>query len=88
MLFNVYEQPDGNAVQIAGAVRAKLASFRLPAGVRIVNWYDQSELVTQSAGSVRDAVLIGLGLAGLVLISVPAQLARDNDRRADRCRPR
>ena len=24
VLFNVYEQPDGNAVQIAGAVRAKL----------------------------------------------------------------
>ena len=68
VLFNVYEQPDGNAVQIAAAVRAKLASFRLPQGVRMVNWYDQSELVTQSAGSVRDAVLIGLVLAALVLI--------------------
>src|SRR3984957_14094063 len=68
VLFNVYEQPDGNAVQIAGAVRAKLASFRLPPGVRMVNWYDQSELVTQSAGSVRDAVLIGLVLAAIVLI--------------------
>ena len=68
VLFSVYEQPDGNAVQIAGAVQAKLASFKLPAGVRMVNWYDQSELVTQSAGSVRDAVLIGLVLAALVLI--------------------
>jgi multidrug efflux pump subunit AcrB len=68
VLFNVYEQPDGNAVQIAAAVRAKLAAFRLPQGVRLVNWYDQSELVTQSAGSVRDAVLIGLVLAALVLI--------------------
>jgi multidrug efflux pump subunit AcrB len=68
VLFNVYEQPDGNAVRIAGAVRAKLASFKLPAGVRMVNWYDQSELVTQSAGSVRDAVLIGLVLAAFVLI--------------------
>jgi CzcA family heavy metal efflux pump len=68
VLFNVYEQPDGNAVQIAAAVRAKLAAFKLPPGVRMVNWYDQSELVTQSAGSVRDAVLIGLVLAALVLI--------------------
>jgi multidrug efflux pump subunit AcrB len=68
VLFNVYEQPDGNAVQIAGAVRTKLAGFKLPAGVHLLNWYDQSELVTQSAGSVRDAVLIGLVLAGLVLI--------------------
>jgi CzcA family heavy metal efflux pump len=68
VLFNVYEQPDGNAVQIAQAVHTKLAAFKLPPGVRMVNWYDQSVLVTQSAGSVRDAVLIGLVLAGLVLI--------------------
>ena len=30
VLFNVYEQPDGNAVQIAAAVQAKLAAFKLP----------------------------------------------------------
>jgi multidrug efflux pump subunit AcrB len=68
VLFNVYEQPDGNAVQIAGAVQAKLGAFKLPPGVRMVKWYDQSELVTRSAGSVRDAVLIGLVLAAIVLI--------------------
>jgi CzcA family heavy metal efflux pump len=68
VLFNVYEQPDGNAVQIAAAVRDKLAGFKLPPGVRMVNWYDQSELVTRSATSVRDAVLIGLVLAAAVLI--------------------
>jgi CzcA family heavy metal efflux pump len=69
VLFNVYEQPDGNAVQIAQAVRDKLAGYKLPAGVSLVNWYDQSELVTQSAASVRDAVLIGLVLAGIVLLA-------------------
>jgi multidrug efflux pump subunit AcrB len=68
VLFNVYEQPDGNAVQIAGDVRQRLAGFKLPAGVKLSNWYDQSELVVQSAASVRDAVLIGLVLAGMVLI--------------------
>jgi multidrug efflux pump subunit AcrB len=68
VLFNVYEQPDGNAVNIAAAVRAKLAAYPLPAGVRLVNWYDQSQLVTQSAASVRDAVLIGLVLAAVVLM--------------------
>ena len=68
VLFNVYEQPDGNAVQIAGDVRQRLAGFKLPAGVKLSNWYDQSTLVVQSAGSVRDAVLIGLVLAGIVLI--------------------
>jgi multidrug efflux pump subunit AcrB len=68
VLFNVYEQPDGNAVQIAKAVQADLAAFKLPPGVRLVKWYDQSELVTQSAASVRDAVLIGLVLAAIVLV--------------------
>jgi CzcA family heavy metal efflux pump len=68
VLFNVYEQPDGNAVQIATEVQRRLAGFKLPAGVKLAKWYDQSELVLQSAASVRDAVLIGLVLAGMVLI--------------------
>ena len=67
VLFNVFEQPDGNAVQIAAGVKNALAGFKLPPGVELKNWYDQSELVVQSATSVRDAVLIGLVLAGLVL---------------------
>jgi multidrug efflux pump subunit AcrB len=68
VLFNIYEQPDGNAVQIAREVEQKLAGLKLPPGVKLVNWYDQSQLVTQSVSSVRDAVLIGLVLAGLVLL--------------------
>jgi CzcA family heavy metal efflux pump len=70
VLFQVYEQPDGNSVQIAQMVHQKLATFRpqMPAGVKLSNWYDQSMLVTQSAGSVRDAILIGLVLAGIVLL--------------------
>jgi multidrug efflux pump subunit AcrB len=67
VLFQVYEQPDGNAVQIAGLVRDKLAAFKWPDGVNVANWYDQSTLVVESAGSVRDAVLIGLVLSGIVL---------------------
>ena len=68
VLFNIYEQPDGNAVQVAREVQAKLAGLKLPPGTRLVNWYDQSELVTESVASVRDAVLIGLVLAALVLL--------------------
>ncbi len=36
--------------------------------MNIANWYDQSELVVASAASVRDAILIGIGLAALVLL--------------------
>ena len=70
VLFQVYQQPDGNSVQIAQDVRQKLADFapQMPKGVTLATWYDQSELVTQSAASVRDAILIGLGLAAIVLL--------------------
>ena len=40
----------------------------LPADVTIANWYDQSDLIVASASSVRDAVLIGVVLAALVLL--------------------
>lgn len=67
VLFNVYEQPDGNAVAVAAEVRARLAKLALPQGVTLRKWYDQSELVTDAAASVRDAIAIGLLLAALVL---------------------
>ena len=71
VLFDVYEQPGGNSVEIAREVRARLADFRahLPAGVDLANWYDQSELVTASAASVRDAIIVGTILAALVLLA-------------------
>lgn len=67
VLFNVFEQPDGNAVAIAAQVRARLAKLTLPQGVTLRKWYDQSELVTDAAASVRDAIAIGLLLAAVVL---------------------
>ena len=69
VLMQVYQQPGGNSVQIARDVKQKLADYapQLPDGVHIANWYDQTQLVTAAAGSVRDAILIGIVLAGLVL---------------------
>lgn len=71
VLFSIYQQPGSNSVQIAKEVKARLAqlSAQLPTGVRIANWYDQSQLVTESAASVRDAILIGVGLSALVLFA-------------------
>jgi CzcA family heavy metal efflux pump len=70
ILFNIYEQPGGNSVEIAQAVRSRLEGFRskLAPGVTLANWYDQSELVTASAASVRDAITVGTVLAALVLL--------------------
>ncbi|GAA0724046.1 efflux RND transporter permease subunit [Dokdonella soli] len=69
VLLQVYQQPDGNSVQIANDVKQRMADYapQMPAGVRIANWYDQTQLVTGAAASVRDAILIGILLAGLVL---------------------
>ncbi|GAB2538867.1 efflux RND transporter permease subunit [Rhodanobacter koreensis] len=69
VLLQVYQQPDGNSVQIASEVKQRLADYapQMPAGVRVANWYDQTQLVTGAASSVRDAIMIGIVLAGLVL---------------------
>lgn len=70
VLFQVHQQPDGNTVQIQRQLEPKLAELkkRLPADVRIASWYDQSELITSSAKSVRDAVLVGIALAALIVL--------------------
>jgi CzcA family heavy metal efflux pump len=69
VLVNVYQQPGANSVQMAKDVAAKLAGFRqhMPQDVKVANWYDQSVLVTASANSVRDAILVGVLLAVLTL---------------------
>src|SRR5205814_1381868 len=42
VLFNVMKQPTASTVQVGLAVQQKLASMKLPSGVHIENWYDQS----------------------------------------------
>lgn len=68
--IQIYQQPGGNTVEIVRAVQARLATYRgkLPADLTISNWYDQSQLITDSAASVRDAIVIGIALAAVVLL--------------------
>ena len=70
VLMQVYQQRDGNSAAIAREVASRLAAFkpRLPQGVTIAEWYNQADLIAASAGSVRDALLIGVALAGLILL--------------------
>ena len=69
VLLNVFQQPGANSVAMASGIRAKLAAAEahLPKDIHVANWYDQSELVTASATSVRDAILIGVVLAAATL---------------------
>jgi CzcA family heavy metal efflux pump len=66
----LYQQPGTDMVAIAGKVTQALAGFapEIPPGVTLSKWYDQSELVLAAAGSVRDAILIGIVLAAIVLL--------------------
>jgi CzcA family heavy metal efflux pump len=71
VLLQIYQQPGGNTVQIVRSIQSKLEAFHhnLPTGVKLADWYDQSQLITASARSVRDAILLGAALAALVLLA-------------------
>jgi multidrug efflux pump subunit AcrB len=69
VLLNITRQPSGNTVAVANGVAAEIDQLKskLPAGVHLEPFYDQSELVRESILSVRDAILIGLVLACIIL---------------------
>jgi CzcA family heavy metal efflux pump len=69
VLVNITRQPSSNTVAVADAVAAQVVELRhkLPAGVRLVPYYDQSQIVRDSISSVRDAIFIGLILACIIL---------------------
>jgi CzcA family heavy metal efflux pump len=70
VLLNVYRQPDSNSVLVAKGVHAEIERLRkeLPKSIQLRPFYDQSELVSDSIDSVRDAILIGLILASLIMV--------------------
>src|SRR5579863_1984099 len=70
VLLNIFRQPDANTVAVADAAAQELDQLRtsLPPGVKIQTFYDQSVLVRDSIASVRDAILIGLILAAIILV--------------------
>ena len=70
VLLNIARQPTSNTVAVADEVTAKVLELNraLPPGVTLTPFYDQSELVRESIRSVRDAVLIGIILATIIII--------------------
>jgi CzcA family heavy metal efflux pump len=70
VLLNLYRPPESNTVTVADEVRHELNQIRksFPPNVSLVPFYDQSELVRDSINSVRDAILIGLILAAIILV--------------------
>jgi CzcA family heavy metal efflux pump len=70
VLLNLYRQPDSNTVLVAGEVHREIEQIRrsLPHEIELRPFYDQSEIVNDSIKSVRDAILLGLMLASLILV--------------------
>jgi CzcA family heavy metal efflux pump len=69
VLLSIARQPSSNTVQVANAVAAEVEQLQriLPDGVHLQPFYDQSQLVREAIGSVRDAIFIGLVLACIIL---------------------
>lgn len=70
VLLNIDRQPGSNTVVVADGVKAELEQLKrtLPPGVHFSIFYDQSTVVKESIKSVRDAILIGIVLASIVLM--------------------
>ena len=69
VLVGISRRPGGSTVQIAAEARQMLAEFRQRyPDVQFSVSYDQSELVAESFNSVRDAIVLGLVLAVLVVL--------------------
>jgi multidrug efflux pump subunit AcrB len=70
VLVNLLRQPSASAITLSDAAHRWMQENRgrLPAGARIQYFYDQSDLVRASAGSVRDSLLVGALLAALVVV--------------------
>jgi CzcA family heavy metal efflux pump len=69
VLLAIARQPASNTVAVADAVKVQIDELKhkLPTGVRIEPFYDQSQIVRDSISSVRDAIFIGLILSCIIL---------------------
>src|SRR5262249_48835707 len=70
VLLNIFRQPDANTVAVTDAANAEVTEIRktLPGGVKIRPFYEQATLGRDAIASVRDAILIGLLLAAVILV--------------------
>ena len=70
VLINLMRQPHASTVALADAAHRWFATHpaALPPGVRLETFYDQSDLVRESIGGVRDSLLVGALMALIIVI--------------------
>ena len=69
VLLNIVSQPDGSTLDIATALKVQLQKLKseLPPDMHLAFFYDQSQFVRDSVGSVWDAIIFGLILSVFIL---------------------
>ncbi|HEU6449510.1 MAG TPA: efflux RND transporter permease subunit [Verrucomicrobiae bacterium] len=69
VLFNIESQPGASILQIAADLKTDIAQLhqQLPPDMHLAFFYDQSQFVRDSVGSVWDAILFGLILSVFIL---------------------
>jgi CzcA family heavy metal efflux pump len=69
VLFNIESQPDASVLEIASALKKQMAQLHheLPPDMHLTFFYDQSQFVQDSVGSVWDAIIFGLILSVFIL---------------------
>ena len=70
VLLSINRQPGSNTVAVADEIHSEIDNLRhaLPPGVDLSAYYDQSTIVNESITSVRDAIIVGLILASIILV--------------------
>jgi multidrug efflux pump subunit AcrB len=69
LLIGVSRQPGGNTIEISSQIARLMSALRLRyPDVRFSLSYNQADLVAESFKSVRDAIVLGLALAVLVVL--------------------
>ncbi|HAO80345.1 MAG TPA: acriflavin resistance protein [Verrucomicrobia subdivision 3 bacterium] len=69
VLLNIQSQPDGSTLKIAAALKTQMQQLKaeLPPDMQLAFFYDQSSFVSDSVGSVWDAIMFGLILSVFIL---------------------
>lgn len=70
VLIGIITQPGTNAVAVTREVEKRLDEIRaiLPPGVKLEKWYDMTDFIKQSIGSVRDSIFLGALLTVVILL--------------------
>jgi CzcA family heavy metal efflux pump len=70
VLLNINRQPNSNTINVASKVHEEVARIQqtLPLGITLTPFYDQSQIVGESIKSVRDAIILGMVLASIIMV--------------------